>query len=471
VVHPWHCLKVLNVSHNQLTSLHTSLLLLHSLTDLDISYNALTKLDLQYLTLPHLTTLVASHNCIQEIVPKKKVLESLVAVDLSYNHLRQTTGLPSFVNVAHLDLSQNLLRDPLCLKDMNPLSELKTLQLKGNLLVSRHSYRLLVRTYFHSRKREVVIDNKLPTGKDMEQMVASIEKFGRDVFKWPAVKKLQQTVQSEEDQVLLEPPVSKSPTPSEDLMYAIVHSNQPPKDPVSVLRTDSSDSLLRFENDSDSVSPPFLTNAEVYDNDSLTGGPIFISPALNSSQDTTPTVASNQVTPPPSTPLGVSLGNHEAFMSNPKQNGGINPQAILNALYSLSRNLSDSSELRTPSRPSSPRQSFTSDEVATAIKSLISSQTTTPPSTPLTERKVDNESISANDLVLALRHLVAHNSGTSTLSEDGMDYTVPQSTPCEGEGKREISIDDLMGALSTLSIGVSLESTGSSDKVDEAVEN
>ena len=275
--------------------------------------------------------------------------------------------------------------------------------------------------------------------------------------------------QTEDVQVPGEPQedVPSPPSPSDDLAYAIVSSNKPPKKPIAVLRTDSHDSLVRFHEDSDSLSPPFPTNADLYDNDSLSEGPVFLSPAHDGSQDTTPTMPSNQVTPPPSTPLGVSLTNQDSFMSNPKQNGLINPQAILNALYALSRNLSDSSEQRTPSRPSSPRQSFTSDEVATAIKSLISSQTTTPPSTPLAERKVDNQSISASDLVLALRHLIAHNSGTSTLSEEGMDYIVPQSTPYEDEGKREISIEDLMGALSTLSIGVSLDSTGSGEKEED----
>lgn len=74
VVQPWHCLASLNLSHNSLMHpLHSSLLLLHSLTHLDISHNSLDVLDLTYITLPSLRTLNASHNRIKEIDAKRKV--------------------------------------------------------------------------------------------------------------------------------------------------------------------------------------------------------------------------------------------------------------------------------------------------------------------------------------------------------------------------------------------------------------
>ena len=274
---------------------------------------------------------------------------------------------------------------------------------------------------------------------------------------WPKLKKQP----TQEGEAQLEPSSPSSPDDaSDDLMYAIVHSDKPPAHPIPVLRAESHDSLLQFDQDwagSDSPSPPLGSEDDAYEEPGhLPSEEALLSPpAGDSSQDTTPLTASNQLTPPPSTPLGASLSAHESVLTNPKQNGGIQPQAILNALYRLSRTLSDSSEPQPSPLSASPRQQpFINDDVATAIRSLINSQTTTPPPTPLADRKLEHPPVSANDLVLALHHLVAGGSATSS---EGGDYMVPQSTPREGEGQSGVAMEDLMSALSRLAMGVSME--------------
>ena len=304
-----------------------------------------------------------------------------------------------------------------------------------------------------------------PLTAAQEQISSNIAKYGEDVLLWPKLKK--QVTQEDESEA--DPPSPSSPEDvSDDLMYAIVHSDKPPVHPIPVLRASSHDSLLQFDQEwagSESPSPRLGSGDNEYEDSShLSREVALLSPPTgDSSQDTTPLTASNQLTPPPSTPLGVSLSGPESVVANPKQNGGIQPQAILNALYRLSRTLSDSSEQQPSPLSASPRQQpFINDDVATAIRSLINSQTTTPPPTPHADRKLEHPPVSANDLVLALRHLVA---GSSATSSEGGDYMVPQSTPREGEGQSGVAMEDLMSALSQLAMGVSME--GSSERSGE----
>ena len=301
-----------------------------------------------------------------------------------------------------------------------------------------------------------------PLTTPQEQISSNIAKYGEDVLLWPKLKK--QVTQEEEPQT--DPPSPSSPDDvSDNLMYAIVHSDKPPAHPIPVLRAASHDSLLQFDQEwtgSESPSPSPGSRDDEYE-DSSQPVALLSPPTGESSQDTTPLTASNQLTPPPSTPLGASLSGPESVVTNPKQNGGIQPQAILNALYRLSRTLSDSSEQQPSPLSASPRQQpFINDDVATAIRSLINSQTTTPPPTPLADRKLEHPPVSANDLVLALHHLVAGGSATSS---EGGDYMVPQSTPREGEGQSGVAMEDLMSALSRLAMGINME--GSSERSGE----
>ena len=229
-------------------------------------------------------------------------------------------------------------------------------------------------------------------------MTARISKYGSDVFSWPNSQKCSPKKVSPES------PMSDGSLEdmSDDLMYAVVNSSLPPKKPVPVLKHYSHDSLLQLgevewkDSESSSLSPLDLEQSNIVEDPE--------SPVLNlspngdvSSNDATP---SNQVTPPPSTPLGASLTNEDYFVTNPNKNGAIHPQMILNALYALSRTLSESSD---PTPGSSPgQQPLLNDDVATAIRSLINSQTSTPPPTPLAERRTDNTQslpIQASDLV------------------------------------------------------------------------
>ena len=55
-----------------------------------------------------------------------------------------------------------------------------------------------------------------------------------------------------------------------------------------------------------------------------------------------------------------------------------------------------------------------------------------------------------------MRHLVNHG---NSFDEGDLEYTVPQSTPKEGERKNEVSIEELMTAVSKLAIGMNMESS------------
>lgn len=85
-------LRVLNISHNQITSFPHSFNLLLHLRELDVSYNRLKALPETVIRLPQLHTLNLAYNSITELPASISRLKQLRKLNISYNNIRALPG-------------------------------------------------------------------------------------------------------------------------------------------------------------------------------------------------------------------------------------------------------------------------------------------------------------------------------------------------------------------------------------------
>ncbi|XP_064110740.1 uncharacterized protein LOC135218382 isoform X2 [Macrobrachium nipponense] len=85
-------LRVLNISHNQITSFPHSFNLLLHLRELDVSYNRLKALPETVIRLPQLHTLNLAYNSITELPASITRLKQLRKLNISYNNIRALPG-------------------------------------------------------------------------------------------------------------------------------------------------------------------------------------------------------------------------------------------------------------------------------------------------------------------------------------------------------------------------------------------
>lgn len=93
-------LRVLNISHNQITNFPQSFNLLLHLRELDVSFNRLKCIPDTVTRLPNLHTLNVAHNNISELSISVSRLKNLKKLNVSYNHIRALPG--ALVECSHL---------------------------------------------------------------------------------------------------------------------------------------------------------------------------------------------------------------------------------------------------------------------------------------------------------------------------------------------------------------------------------
>lgn len=139
-------LERLNLSHNNLASLHGEIICLNNLKILDCRYNKINGSDVpvELFNINTLTVLDLSHNNLKVIPKNLENCKSLTVLNLSHNNLK-TIGEQLFVHLTgllYLDLSDNELKT--LPPQLGRLSNLKTLILSNNPL-EEHKMRQLER--------------------------------------------------------------------------------------------------------------------------------------------------------------------------------------------------------------------------------------------------------------------------------------------------------------------------------------
>lgn len=135
-------LQNLDVQSNQLTSLPSSFSQLQHLTSLNLARNALSRVPSCILALTSLVSLDLSDNMLDTLwsqadaekagIAASDVLRSLATLNLAYNCLSTSALVPMPASLKRLQLSHNLLREPLPIDICGSAVHLEELVLSGN---------------------------------------------------------------------------------------------------------------------------------------------------------------------------------------------------------------------------------------------------------------------------------------------------------------------------------------------------
>ncbi|XP_047135000.1 nischarin isoform X1 [Hydra vulgaris] len=170
IVQSWYSLTHINFSHNQITTLDSSMTYLTSLEKLDLSYNLITHLDLQLVTSPSLHTLSLSNNRIYLISASTQPIDKLKNLNLSYNKVQAIGGLLSCQGLVSLNISFNGIVEISEAKKLASLPYLSKLEVAGNHFTKKRHHRLILLAYFHNRK--LILDKKSATTKEQAKVDA-----------------------------------------------------------------------------------------------------------------------------------------------------------------------------------------------------------------------------------------------------------------------------------------------------------
>ncbi|XP_061147380.1 nischarin isoform X1 [Syngnathus typhle] len=167
VVPRWRNLTTLDMSHNAIGTIDSSVKLIPEVEFLDLSHNCLSSVE----NLQHLYNLVhvdLSYNklCILEGAHTR--LGNIKTLSLAGNQLERLTGLSKLYSLVHLDLSHNQLAQLEEIKNIGSLPCLEKINLSSNPICIIPDYRTKVLAQFGDRAAEVCLDGQVTTEKELD---------------------------------------------------------------------------------------------------------------------------------------------------------------------------------------------------------------------------------------------------------------------------------------------------------------
>lgn len=180
--HSWNALLKLNISHNQLQSIDSSLRLAPNLTDLNLSSNSISQIA-NLTGLPHLRNIDLSNNKIKDIDDLHTKIGQITSLSLSQNKIRTLHGLSKLYSVTNLDVSHNKLRTLADVSTVTSLPCIERVTLSPNKVNNEVDYRLKVLEGYGGRCGEVVLDSTTTTQPEMDKvsvlMALSVAREGK----------------------------------------------------------------------------------------------------------------------------------------------------------------------------------------------------------------------------------------------------------------------------------------------------
>ncbi|KAM4698137.1 serine/threonine-protein kinase 11-interacting protein isoform 2-T2 [Rhinophrynus dorsalis] len=150
-----NCLRILDLSHNQIAECGSYLKVLSDLQYLNLGYNLLEKV-------PELS------------IGATAKLHSLI---LRHNQLSSTSGLEHLSSLQHLDLSYNLLLEHSQLSGLVRLHNLRKLFLQGNPLYFQKEYRTVIAQNLSPKASDkVLLDGTLLSSSQLTSTLSSVER-------------------------------------------------------------------------------------------------------------------------------------------------------------------------------------------------------------------------------------------------------------------------------------------------------
>ncbi|XP_034540452.1 nischarin [Notolabrus celidotus] len=177
VIPVWKNLTTLDMSHNCISSIDSSVKLIPKVEFLDLSYNQLSTVE----NLQHLYNLVhvdLSYNNLRVLEAAHTRLGNIKTLNLAGNQLDQLTGLTKLYSLVNLDLSHNQLAQLEEIRNIGSLPCLEKLNLSSNPMCIIPDYRTKVLAQFGDRASEVCLDSKVTTEKELDtvEVLKAIQK-------------------------------------------------------------------------------------------------------------------------------------------------------------------------------------------------------------------------------------------------------------------------------------------------------
>ncbi|XP_061689073.1 LOW QUALITY PROTEIN: nischarin [Syngnathoides biaculeatus] len=177
VVPVWRNLTTLDMSHNAISAIDSSVKLIRKVEFLDLSHNQLSSVE----NLQHLYNLVhvdLSYNKICVLEAAHTRLGNIKTLSLAGNQLEQLTGLSKLYSLVHLDLTHNQLAQLEEIKNIGSLPCLEKLNVSSNPMCIIPDYRTKVLAQFGDRAAEVCLDGQVTTEKELDtvEVLKAIQK-------------------------------------------------------------------------------------------------------------------------------------------------------------------------------------------------------------------------------------------------------------------------------------------------------
>ncbi|XP_020486354.2 nischarin isoform X1 [Labrus bergylta] len=177
VIPVWRNLTTLDMSHNGISSIDSSVKLIPKVEFLDLSNNQLSTVE----NLQHLYNLVhvdLSYNSLKVLEAAHTRLGNIKTLNLAGNQLDQLTGLTKLYSLVNLDLSHNQLAQLEEIRNIGSLPCLEKLNLSSNPMCIIPDYRTKVLAQFGDRAAEVCLDGKVTTEKELDtvEVLKAIQK-------------------------------------------------------------------------------------------------------------------------------------------------------------------------------------------------------------------------------------------------------------------------------------------------------
>eukprot|EP00092_Neocalanus_flemingeri_P029228 GFUD01031731.1.p1 GENE.GFUD01031731.1~~GFUD01031731.1.p1 ORF type:complete len:476 (-),score=131.34 GFUD01031731.1:170-1597(-) len=180
--HSWSSLLKLDLSHNNLEFIDSSLRLAPNLTDLILSSNSISQIT-NLTGLPHLRNIDLSNNKIKGIDELHTKIGQISSLNLSQNKIRTLYGLSKLYSVTNLDVSHNKLRTLADVSTVTSLPCIERVTLSPNKVNNEVDYRLKVLEGYGGRCGEVVLDSITTTQPEMDKvsvlMALSVAREGK----------------------------------------------------------------------------------------------------------------------------------------------------------------------------------------------------------------------------------------------------------------------------------------------------
>ncbi|XP_074525644.1 nischarin [Halichoeres trimaculatus] len=177
VIPVWKNLTTLDMSHNCISTIDSSVKLIPKVEFLDLSYNQLSTVE----NLQHLYNLVhvdLSYNSLRVLEAAHTRLGNIKTLNLAGNQLDQLTGLTKLYSLVNLDLSHNKLAQLEEIRNIGSLPCLEKLNLSSNPMCIIPDYRTKVLAQFGDRAAEVCLDSNVTTEKELDtvEVLKAIQK-------------------------------------------------------------------------------------------------------------------------------------------------------------------------------------------------------------------------------------------------------------------------------------------------------